>query len=131
MYVHSSQFQDLCSKKSSTETLQNLPYFWNKKTLIIGFFSFCYCVCPSLSWHSPGHPLLQIQSCWKGKKPKNIWLFLFQKYGKFWSVSRDNFIKHKPLISDITVTNPKLFEIKKYYFRFSYSKNMANFEVFL
>ena len=36
------------------------------------------------------------------KKP--IWVFLlyklFQKYSKFWTISLDNFIKHKPLISE-------------------------------
>ena len=39
----------------------------------------------------------KIQSCSKWKK--NIWFFLFQKYGKFWSILLDdNFITHKPLI---------------------------------
>ena len=31
---------------------------------------------------------------------KYIWVFIFQKYGKFWSVSQHNFIKHKPLFSE-------------------------------
>ena len=31
---------------------------------------------------------------------KSIWVFLFQKYGKFWSFPQDNFIKHNPLISE-------------------------------
>ena len=35
---------------------------------------------------------------WKMKKP--IWVFVFQQYGKFWSVSLEHFIKHKPLISE-------------------------------
>ena len=34
------------------------------------------------------------------KSEKTIWVYLFQKYGKFWSVSLDNFIKHKPFISE-------------------------------
>ena len=37
--THSSQFQGLCSTKSSSETIQNLPYFWNAKTHV-GFFFF-------------------------------------------------------------------------------------------
>ena len=28
-----------------------------------------------------------------------MWVFLFQKYGKFYSISLGHFIKHKPLIS--------------------------------
>ena len=38
MSFHSSQFQGLCLTKSSRETLQNLSYFWKKKTQIV--FSF-------------------------------------------------------------------------------------------
>ena len=35
------------------------------------------------------------------KKGKKItWVFVFQKYGKFWSISLEHFIKHKPLISE-------------------------------
>ena len=33
-------------------------------------------------------------------KTKTFRLFLFQQYGKFWSVSLDNIIEHKPLISE-------------------------------
>ena len=40
--VHFSQFQGLCSMKSSREMLQNLSYFWNKKTQILGFFHFSF-----------------------------------------------------------------------------------------
>ena len=29
-----------------------------------------------------------------------MWIFLFQKYGKFWSSLLGHFIKHKPLISE-------------------------------
>ena len=32
------------------------------------------------------------------KENKIIWIFLFQKYGKFWSISLGNFIKQNPLI---------------------------------
>lgn len=37
----SSQFQGLCSVKSSREIFQILPYFWNKKTQIC-FFHFSF-----------------------------------------------------------------------------------------
>ena len=36
---------------------------------------------------------------WKMKKT-STWVFVFQKYGKFWSVSLELFIKQKPLISE-------------------------------
>ena len=31
---HSSEIRGLCLKKCSSETLQNLPYFWNTKTQV-------------------------------------------------------------------------------------------------
>ena len=36
----------------------------------------------------------------KWKKKKTTWVFVFQKYGKCWSISLGHFIKHKPLISE-------------------------------
>ena len=36
---HSSEIKGLCLMKCSSETFQNLPYFWNKKTQTV-FFSF-------------------------------------------------------------------------------------------
>ena len=36
----------------------------------------------------------------KWKTKKTTWVFLFQKYGKFWSVLRELFFEHKPLISE-------------------------------
>ena len=46
----------------------------------------------------------------RGKKSstkwkKYIWFFIFQKYGKFWSISLGYFIKHKPLISEKCESN--------------------------
>ena len=54
---HSSEISGLCSMKSASETLQNLPYFWNMKTYIV--FSFCATLffCPGLFQHRPGHSL--------------------------------------------------------------------------
>ena len=63
---HSSEIWGLCLMKCSSEMLQNLAYFWNKKTQLVLY----------------------------------NWVFLFQKYAKFWSVSLENFIKHKNLISE-------------------------------
>ena len=39
LVVYSSEISDLCLIKLFSETLQNLPYFWNKKTHVV-FFSF-------------------------------------------------------------------------------------------
>ena len=112
---HSSEIKGLCLMKCSSETFQNLPYFWNKKTQTVFFFIFhfeqlwiCNSRCPDLCWHRPGHPLLQIQSSSKWKMKTTIWVFLFQIYGKFWSVSLDNFIKHKPPISEKWLATSKL-----------------------
>ena len=29
------------------------------------------------------------------KRKKNTWVFVFQEYGKFWSISVEHFVKHK------------------------------------
>ena len=34
------------------------------------------------------------------KWKKLLWVFVFIKYGKFWSISLELFIKHKPLLSE-------------------------------
>ena len=34
------------------------------------------------------------------KRKKQLWVFKYIKYAKFWSVSLEHFIKHKPLISE-------------------------------
>ena len=54
----------------SSETLQNLPYFWNKKTQIFfAYYSEQLWICISgytgLYQHRIGHQLLQIQRCSK------------------------------------------------------------------
>ena len=36
----------------------------------------------------------------KWKTKKTTWVFVFQKSGKFWSISLGHFIKHKPHISE-------------------------------
>ena len=43
---------------------------------------------------------------WKMKKKNSKWVFIFQKYDKFWSISLGHFIKHKLLISEeCNITN--------------------------
>ena len=78
----------VCLGKFSRETHQNLSYFWNKKTQI-----FLFCLLFVLS-NFGFHLLLKIQT----NEKKTICVSLFKKYGTFWSVSLNNFIKHKPLI---------------------------------
>ena len=48
----------------------------------------------------PDHSLGKEIKLYKMKNKKNTWVFVFQKYGKFWSMSLDHFIKHKTLISE-------------------------------
>ena len=87
LICHSSEIRGLCLMKWPSETLQNLPYFWNMKTHVVFFiFILCYFIffpneCPGLCRHRPGHPLLQIQSCSK-------WKILF---GFFYSKNMANF----------------------------------------
>ena len=38
-------------------------------------------------------------------KKNTTWVFRFQKYGKFWSISLSHFIKHNPLISEECVVS--------------------------
>ena len=47
--------------KLSSKMLQNLPYFWNKKTPKFFFHFEQLLINPKLK-HKPGHPLLKIQS---------------------------------------------------------------------
>ena len=65
--------------KWSRETLHNLPYFWNSKTT---------------------HVIFLVFFSKRKKTPKTTWAFICQKYGKCWSIFLDNFIKHKPDISE-------------------------------
>ena len=79
--IHSSQFQSLCSTKSSSKTLENLPYFICTKTQSCCFrFSFRATLFFSLI---------------KEKKEKQLWVFIYIKYGKFSSVLLELFVKHK------------------------------------
>ena len=77
MYTHTLQFQSLCSMKSFRERLQNLPYY-------IYFLVDIDCNKSKLAINA------------KGKKKIYYWVFLFQKYGKFWRVSLELFVEHEP-----------------------------------
>ena len=114
---HTSEIRGLCLMKcSSSETLQNLPYFWNKTTQVFfSFFISCYFnFVPPL--------ILRGKIMYhKMKKEKKLlyvvctWLFLFQKYGKFWSASLEHCNKHKPLIFEECNT---VYTPEKFYFSF-------------
>ena len=74
--------------KWPSEMLQILPYFWNIKTYIV-FFSFRATVFPPNECTA--------LALWLGQ---SLGKFVFQKYGKFWSILVGHFIKHKALISE-------------------------------
>ena len=76
--LHSSEIRGLCSTKSSRKMLQNLPYFWNTKIHVV-FFVFHFVLLYFFPNECPG---------------------LCRQYGKFWSVLRELFVEHKPLISE-------------------------------
>ena len=103
---HSSEIGGLCLMKWPSQTLQSLPYFWNTKSHVDFHFSFHATLffspnkCPGLCGHRPRHPLGKKWSSTKWKTKKTTWVFIYQKYAKFWSVLLELFVKHKPLISE-------------------------------
>ena len=72
--------------KMSSERLQNVPYFWNKKTQIVLI--------------TVGNDILLQNLKMLEMKKKKKTFSNFKKYGKFYSISLVNFIKHEPLISE-------------------------------
>ena len=67
---HSSQFQGLCLTKRSRKLLQNLPYFWNKKTQIHScFFHFEQQIWQILKRFSGAFHWAQISYFWRA-----LWL---------------------------------------------------------
>ena len=87
-YVHHQIFKCICMYL--VESL-----IWRKKTEHVRKFVFFF---GSSKFGFGGNVKYQCSESSKFDK-KSIWVFTFQKYSKFWSVSLDNFIKHKPLIS--------------------------------
>ena len=80
--LHSSEIRGFSWMKLSSETLQNLPYFWSKKTQIDIV---------------EGHPLLKIQSCSKWKLGEKIFEFSYSKI----MVNLEAF--HKTILSSINL----------------------------
>ena len=65
--------------------LQKFLYFMYKKTHVVFF---CFSFRATL--------LFPLWMPWS----MSTWVFLYIKYSKFWSVSLENFVEHKPLISE-------------------------------
>ena len=84
--------------------IQNLPYFWI--THVVFLFVFHYVLlyffpseCPGLCRHRLEHSLGEKNKvAWSEKWKKHLWVFVYRyiKYGKFWSISLELFIEHKP-----------------------------------
>ena len=49
----------------------------------------------------------------KWKTKETTWIFVFQKYGTFWSVLLGYFIKHKPLIPEECISFSRIFNFTK------------------
>ena len=69
--------------KMSRETLQNLPYFWNKKIQVV----FLFCISSNSGFVTVNGALVYVITNPKKLElkdiEKHIWVFLLQKYGKF------------------------------------------------
>ena len=86
--------------KMSSERLKNVPYFWNKKNQIVLSFFIIYQFRSTLIYLTvDDDTLLKILRCLKWKKT-SLGFLILKKWGKFWSISVVNFIKHEPLISE-------------------------------
>ena len=76
--------------KCSSETLQNLPYFWNTKTHV-DFFIFhfmllyFFLLMNALVYVDIDHGIHYGKNkvARNEKRKRTIWVFLFQKYGTF------------------------------------------------
>ena len=96
IYYHSSEkggfYLGTCLVKCFSPMLQNFLYLWNMKTHILhsSFLSF-FMPSPGFCRHRPKGKIIKLH-----KVGIN---YIFQNYGKSWSVSPYHFIKHMPLIS--------------------------------
>ena len=83
-----------------------ISYIYENPKLFFLFFISCYFTfspyeCHGLCQHRSGHSLGGKNKVARNKEwKKQLWVFVYIKYGKFWSVSPGHFIKHKPLISE-------------------------------
>ena len=94
--THSSQFQCLCSMKSSSRTLKS--YFIYTKTQSCFFrFSLCATFFPPMNaLVYVGHSLGEKSKVARNEKRKKLlWVFVYIKYCKFWRISLELFIKRK------------------------------------
>ena len=82
--------------KSSSETLHVVFFIFH--FVLLNFYPNEF---PGLCWHRPGHSLEEKIKYHEMEKKLNV----FQKYGKYWSISLSHFIKHKPLISEEWTAN--------------------------
>ena len=104
--MHSSQFQSLCSTKSSSEMLQNLPYFiYLYENPLSCFFRFSFrATLYFYLMNSLVYVNIDIRKKYKvarNETRKNqLWVFVCLRYGKFWSISLELFIEHKPSNSE-------------------------------
>ena len=77
----------IISHSMLSEMLQNLPYFWSTETqffFILHFvlFNFPPNECPSLSTLTRAF-IWGKNKVARNEKRKKLWVFVFQKYGKF------------------------------------------------
>ena len=105
--------KDIMNKKNSLEYIHSNTLFRNTRFMLDEmfqrnaskfaifyiyenpklFFISCYIIyslneCPGLCWHRPGHSLggkIQLH-----EMKKATWVFLYIKYGKFWSISLEH-----------------------------------------
>ena len=89
--------------------------------LLFPFFISCYFIflpneCPGLWQHRPGNSL------GNEKRKKQLWVFVYIKYGKFWSISLELFVEHKPLIYE---------ECLYYFFQFQVHCVIRNYFCFI
>ena len=107
--VHSSEIRGLYLMKCPRETLQNLLYFiYTKTQSCFSHFSFHATLFFPLIYTLIYVDIDQViqfirgknKVVWNEKQKKQLWGFVYIKYGKFWSISLELFIKHKPLLSE-------------------------------
>ena len=87
---HSSELKCLCLMNWPSKMHQNLSYFWNTKTHAFGFFIPCYIIFPlyGLCWHRLEHSFGWGENKVARSEKTYLWVFIFPKYGKFWSILR-------------------------------------------
>ena len=97
-----------------------MTYFWNTTQVFFFHFSFYATLFFPLT---NAHVYVNIDQgihwgknkvAQNKKRKKTSWVFVFQKYGKFWSVSLGHFIQHKPLISEECISTNEL--LKEFFF---------------